>query len=248
VEDISGDLTILSRSEDIRIRKVSGSLDLSADYSNIDIKDVTSFVNVVDKGGKITVENAGGLSAKVPYSEISAENITGTVEDTIRIENRSGTINLTNSIGVVVIDAEYSDMNMRKIKGNVNINARSNSITAFDINGDWVSLSQYCSVNIRKLNADNVKIHNRSEAVTVTMNRLPATIDIKNEYGEVDVSVSDEIEGDITLDAKYGNIETDLPLRFRRDGSSSFAYGILGNSKSIINILTKSGDIRFREY
>ena len=80
------------------------------------------------------------------------------------------------------------------------------------------------------------------------MRRLPSKIEINNEYGEVDISVEGEIEGDITLDAKYGDIETNLPLRFRQDGSSSFAYGIIGNSNNLINILTRSGDIKLIEF
>jgi len=247
-EDISGNLTVVSRSEDIKIRKVGAALDVSADYSDIDIKNVTGFASVVNRGGSSKINNAGGLFAKGPYCDIYADKINGTAGDTIAVENRSGIIDLSEVVGVIEIDDEYSEINLREITGNVNISARSNSIRAFGIDGDWVSRSQYCSIEIRKLNADLVKISNRSEALAITMNKLPSRIDINNEYGEVDISVAGDIAGDITLDAKYGDIETDLPLRFRQDGSSSFAYGIIGNSKNIINILTRSGDIKFREY
>jgi hypothetical protein len=247
--DITGNLNVVSRSEEINIRNIGEDLDVSADYSDIDIINVTGFVRMVDRGGTMRVNNSGGLFAKGPYSDIFAESITGSASDTIEIENRSGIINLVDAKGIVVIDDEYSEMLLRKVTGDVNIiNARSNSIKAIDINGDWVSRTQYCSLDIVRLKADLVKIHNRSDGVKITMIKLPARIDINNEYGEVDITVQDKIVGDITLDAKYGDIETDLPLRFRQEGSSSFAYGIIGSSENITNIVTRSGDIKFREF
>lgn len=247
-EDVSGNLTIVSRSEDIKIRKVGAALDISADYSDVDVKDVKGFVSIIDRGGTIRINGAGGLYAKGPYCDIYAEKIIGSAGDTIVVENRSGIIDIREAVGNIEIDDEYSEISIRDIKGNVNLSARSNSIRAFGIDGNWVSRSQYCSIEVRKLNADLVKISNRSEPLTVTMKKLPSRIEINNEYGEVDISVAGEIEGDITLDAKYGDIETDLPLRFRQDGSSSFAYGIIGNSKNVVNIITRSGDIKFREF
>jgi hypothetical protein len=72
-------------------------------------------------------------------------------------------------------------------------------------------------------------------------------MDIKNEYGDVTVTMPHGFSGNVELDAEYGSVNTNLNVRRKSSGSSGFATGTIGSGSGSIFIHAKSSDIELIE-
>lgn len=243
VSDVTSNLEISSRSTEIVVSNVGGDLEIKSDYSNMNITDVAGKVEIHDRSGEVDIVNVGGLTFEGPYTKLRAAKITGRAGKEVKISNRSGLINLSDVTGNVTIDDQYSNMKLERITGNVELSSRSSTIFADRIGGNWQSSTQYCTIEILRIDGTNIFVKNRSNPVKIEMNNVPKSVDVECTYGGVDLSFPKGFNGYVTLEATYGEIDSDLPLTYQTSGSSVKANGQVGVGSGKINISTRSGNI-----
>jgi len=248
VSDISGYLNILTRSAEVDIGNIGGDLKLNADYSNVRIKNIEGFAEIGNRSGAVKINSVGGLKINAPYTELDIENIRGTIDRKIEISNYSGEIKINKAVGDLFINDSYSDIKLAGIKGNIMLFSRSSTIEAENIVGSWTSDTEYCAISVLRINASKLMIDNRSNPVSVTFINNPDTVEIENNYGDVDIKVPSNYEAEILLFATYGSIETDIPLRLTSQGSSENAVGRIGTRKATMTIETHSADIKIKTH
>lgn len=247
IKNITSHLKLNTRSANVLIEKVNGNCKVSGDYSTITISDVKGMVDVEDRSGNVEIVNSGGVNFNGPYSRLGIETVSGSAANDLKITNRSGSIKLKNVIGNIFIDDSYSNMEFINITGDVDLTSRSGKIIGKNIEGSWSSKTQYSRITIDGLRADFINIVNRSEPIVLQLKSIPNQIEIKNDYGNVDLSMPQDFSGDVSLSATHGDINTSFPLSYKNKGSVTTAKGKVGTGSNKLKIETRSGNITIKD-
>lgn len=247
IDDIGGKLIVESRSGTHNISNIKGDLNLNSHYSNITCENIGGFADIIARSGSVRVDKAAGVNINGDYCNIRVKAISGKTDRSMKITGRSGSVDIEELTGSIFIDNPYSGMDLRDIRGNVTITGRSASIRANRITGNWRSNTEYMSVNIRELSAKTIEITNRSNPVKLDLRSVPSDVNIKNEYGGVEIDMPQGFSGDVDVSVAYGEIETNLPVRFKKLGSSGYAAGRIGSGSGKLYIEARSGNVEVFE-
>lgn len=247
LRDVAQSASVESKSGKLTAENINGDLTVRADYSTIVASHVKGMLNVETKSGSLRAQDIKGLTVDAPYSTVEATGITGIPGKEVSVAGQSDPIALEAVSGNVVVNSPYSSISLRGIQGSVNVSTKSGRVTADDVSGDWSAKTEYTSLDLRRLRSRSVTITNKSANVDLDLAVVPNTLTVRNEYGSVSVSVPKGYSGDITLDAEYGSVETDFPIRVKNKGSSGYAIGKVGSGTGSISIETKSGNIELTQ-
>ncbi len=241
---IDGELKIKSIDADIDIKDITKSINISADYSDIRISDVLGSVNIEDLGGNIILNNVGLIELEGDYTDYVIKNVIGRSEKRNIIKGRGGNINITTMSGGLFIDGDYSDIDLKSITGDVEIESSSNSIKGNDISGNWISETEYSKIFLTDMISDEVRITNSSEDVKVAFKNIPKKNIIENTYGNVNLILSKDYLGSILVESTYGNIKSDFEFDKIIDNTNSKRRERKGLNNSILNINCKNGNVK----
>ncbi|MBI3585736.1 MAG: DUF4097 family beta strand repeat protein [Ignavibacteriales bacterium] len=237
-------LSIKSRSAKLKLEDIQGDLSVNSDYSNITINNVSGFVDVGTKSGTVKVKQVEGINIDADYTKVEVISVSGKSKKEIIINGRSGSLILEDAVGDLKIDNPYSKMDLKKIRGNVELRTTSATVRAEDIIGDWTSYTEYATVTLDNLTAQTISMTNKSNPIEVQLKNAPNKISIKNQYGRVDVEMPQGFSGEVNLESEYGKIDTNLPIKSKNLGSGAYGMGKIGTGNGSINIETKSANIK----
>ena len=247
LKDIGKSSTVQTKSGKVTAENIGGDLVLRADYSQINVLHVAGLFDVTSKSGSIRVQDAKGFVVDAPYSSVEATGISGIAGKQVTVTTQSSPVVLEDIASDVEVNAPYSTISLKRIRGSANITSKSGRVDADDVSGDWISRTEYSSIVLRNLRSKSVMITNKSAGVELGLSVVPSSVTIRNEYGSVAASVPKGFSGEITLDAEYGSVETDFPIRIKNRGSSGYGIGKVGTGNGSISIETKSGNIELTE-
>ena len=243
---IRKNIAINDKSGKLDIEDITGDAKIDADYSTITLNDVKGFTDISSKSATIRVRSVDGVQVRANYSTVIINDVKGIHSKLIIVNGQSGTLTLEDATGNVQIDNPYSTIDLVRINGNIAINSKSATIHADDIQGDWNSRTEYSSVTIRRITANDVKITNKSNPVSVQLKNVPSNINIQNEYGDVTVHMPAGFSGDVDMYAEYGTVDTNFPIKHKSGRKSSYTAKI-GSGNGSITIETKSANIELIE-
>ena len=244
---VSGDVSVADQGGTVSLDDVGGNAAIDAKYSTITLSRVKGVSRVESASGVVHLRDVGGAEVEANYSTIDINGVTGSAGKQLYVKSQSGQLTIEDVVGEVVIDNPYSTMNLSRIRGSVTLTSTSATIEADEVSGDWKSQTQYSTITLRQLSAKSVSITNSSNPVKITMKSVPSTVNIRNTYGDVRVSMPGGFSGSVELDAEYGAVETNLPIAVRTRSGSGFATGKLGAGTGVISIETESGAIDLQE-
>lgn len=182
-------------------------LKLMSNYSNIDVKNLDLGLDIVNRSGKVQIENISQtVNVSNEYGSVRAKEIRGE----LFISNRSATIDAREVTGPVRVNAEYSKLNISQIEGDLNISNRSGVLNSFDIMGNIEASGPYMEYELTNIDGD-IRISNKSGKVVADNAR---SLSVVGDYTPVTASDirSDEgvdIEGrsaEIRLNNIAGNV------------------------------------------
>lgn len=241
--EIGKPVTINSQSGTLVLEDIGGAATINSPYSNITVSRVKGDLDVTTRSGTVRVKEVLGLVVEAPYTNVQAVDVAGKSGKNISVRGQSGSVSLENVTGNVVLDCPYSPVDLQNIDGSVDLTTKSSQVEARDISGNWTSGTEYSTLRLKGLKSKAVSIVNRSGDVNIDLSVVPSTIQVRNEYAGVSVRLPKGFSGEIALDAEYGRVETDFPVRTRNSGSSGYANGKVGSGTGSITIETKSGNI-----
>ncbi|MBI4810378.1 MAG: DUF4097 family beta strand repeat protein [Ignavibacteriales bacterium] len=239
---VSKSIVVNDKSGKLDIEEISGDAKIEADYSTITADRIKGLIDIKSKSATIKVRSADAVQINASYSDVDITDVKGDIGKPIIIYGQSGSLSLEDATGNVQIDNPYSTIELTRIKGDITIDSKSATIRADEIQGNWISRTEYSSVTMRRINADNVKITNKSNPVSVQLKNVPSNIDILNEYGDVTVHMPTGFSGDVDMYAEYGTIDTNFPIRHKSSRKSSYTAKV-GSGNGSITIETKSANI-----
>jgi len=243
VGNISQSATIKSQSGRITAESIGGDLTIQSDYTTIAATAVKGNLSVGTKSGSLRVKGVQGLTIEAPYTTVEATDVSSPAGRPVSFSGQSGSLALENVKGDLLLDGPYSNMDLKNIQGSVDLQSKSSRITAEEISGDWKSKTEYTTLRLRALRSKNVRITNKSNDIRIDLMTVPGELTIRNDYGGVEVTMPKGFAGEVSLDAEYGSIDTDFPIRSRKTGSSAYAIGTVGSGTGTITIETKSAGI-----
>ena len=244
---VSGAVVVNSESGTLKFDDIGDDLTVNANYSNIGVTNVNGFVDVRTESGTVRISKAKGVSADGKYSKMEIFDISGESKKDIVLKNESGNITLENAVGNVSILDPYATIKLKKIRGNLDVTTESGNVTAEDITGNWNSHAPYSNITLRSLSAQTVAMTNSGGSVDVELKTVPSSMKIKNDYAGVKVIMPKGFAGNVTLEATYASVESNLPIRVKSLGGGAYGAGTVGTGTGSIVIETESGNIRLFE-
>jgi hypothetical protein len=266
IEDIQGNVTINANYSTISILRVKGDADITsrssamirvsdaggvkidAHYSAMTVSSIRgksgAAAEIRNQSGTVTIDDlTGPLTIDADYSEITMAGINGKNGAGTSITNQSGSVAIKDLSGPLTIDADYSEITLTGIKGDVVLNTTSGTVKADSVAGNWRSKTEYSTINVTALRAQQIVVTNSSNPVKFFCASAPLKAEIRNTYGDVEMTIPSSYSGEVLLEAKYGTIETDFPVRTKSLGGGAYAVGKVGNGSGSIEIETTSGNI-----
>lgn len=157
-------------------------------------------INLEGKNGAYTAHNVGDIIVNAPYSKIELYDVNGKAE----IQSRSGTVRAKNITQGLTCRADYTSINVEKIKDNTTISSKSATINITE--AESVSLdADYAMIGIRKVTANDslrgVEIVSRSS--TIRLDDIAAKIDIESPYSTIGMR---DIRGNIKVAGKSSTV------------------------------------------
>jgi len=241
--DVDSTVILSTRSSNVIVKNIKGDLKLNADYCKVEVENIEGYVTISDRSGELSIKNVEGLKVDIPYSRCHVDGVSGKSNKPLEIASRSENISIYNVIADIIIDDTYSNFEFKNITGNINLYSRSGDIRGENITGNWISETQYSSIQLKKLDADRVSVTNRSEPISIDFKKSPKIIDIKNEYGGVNLLLPNSYSGEVKLFATYADIDCEFPLKIKSQGNTVNAFGKIGSGQNLMNIETRSEDI-----
>ena len=244
---ITGDVRVKSQSGSHTLEDIGGNLTIRSNYSTITVSRVKGLLDVTSRSGNLRARNIRGLVVDAPYTNIEAEDVTGIEGKDVVIANQSATITLENIKGNTLITAPYCNIGLKNIDGSADVETKSGSVNAQGVSGNWKARTEYTTLRLKGLKSKEVIMSNKSGNIDAELLVVPATVDIRNDYGSVSLDLPKGFSGEISLDAEYGKVNTDFPIQTRNRGSSGYAVGKVGSGTGKIAIETRSGNIELTQ-
>ncbi|HCA78720.1 MAG TPA: hypothetical protein DEP53_03195 [Bacteroidetes bacterium] len=246
VLDITQSLSIRSTSATIKVDNVGGDATIRSDYTTLTVNDIKGMLTVADKSGMIRAKGMDGVSIDGEYSTMEIADVSGKAGKAITLDGQSGSITLANASGDVQINNPYGIIDLKDIRGNVEVRSKSSNIRAARVTGDWSSATEYSQVTLRDLSAKRVTVSNSSSPIDIQLKTAPTDVDIRNEYGTVELSMPPGFSGEVDINVTYAHIETNLPLSKKKsfDGGGGYAMGKIGTGNGKLSIETNSGNVK----
>ncbi len=250
---------------DVHVPK-GATVNAQTSRGNIDITGVAGNVTVTGRNGDNAVRQTGG--DVIIESHGGAVTVTG-VGGLTRISGTGNEVEVSDVNGVVTVDGEYygplrfahlpkgvhfvsrrSDMSVGNLAGRMEVNGPGDmSIT--DAPGD-VTLT----TTKRDLSLENVtgRIHvqNNGGNVNVRLSEPPhEPIEVSNKTGDIDITLPDKSNFDVSARAHNGEIECDfgdLASKITKERNrDAVLEGIIGTHGPKFQLLTVYGTIRLRK-
>mgnify|MGYP001198630818 CR=1 FL=1 len=134
-------------------------------------------------------------------------------------------------------------MDLDSIKGDVEIDTRSNTITGNNIDGDINLSTEYSSISLLNVISDTANIAGRSENIVLDFINEPKKVSVVCKHGNIDISIPKKYKGGFNIESSYGNIKSDFDFQKEIDKSSKQIRSAKGENNSLITIEGRSGDI-----
>jgi DUF4097 and DUF4098 domain-containing protein YvlB len=224
VTDVQNNVHLSSRNSRIRINNVS-DLKLDCYLANLDISQVENKVNIENAAySTITMEEGNEFSAACRHTKIKLKNI----KNNVQIKN------------------SHQSITMRKIKGNIHINANNCRINLDEItSGNVVIKNAHKYVNIDKISAENLDILMSEGDLDIAFDQIKEKLNIKNRHSKVTLIYPSSVRPVFNIQARYGSVtnRTSEELSVLKERGQELVTSSHLEGKPEITINTTYGDV-----
>jgi DUF4097 and DUF4098 domain-containing protein YvlB len=160
---ISGSLDLTANKGDIDLRDVQGQTVVNATQCHITAQNLHGYADVKSRGASVDISHTVALSVDAPDGDVRAESI-------------NGNLNISSSNSAITVHA---------IAGNLNVTADHSSVTADSVLGGVSVETSYKPVVIKNFN-QAVKVRDSFNPVTlVSTGLLTGDIDVETSNGDI---------------------------------------------------------------
>lgn len=227
---------------------------------------IDSLVNI-DEGSTINIttdemyqENNGPVSAdlylyiKIPpkmYAKVSNSygniNLTNLTKGA-KVSSDNGNISIKNITGDLDLKNSYGATTVNSIKGNVDTTSENGNVIINDVSGYLNASNSYGDIKLKNVLGKIDAYATNGKISLTSSNPLTKGLNLKSEYGAIDINLPKKQAGNFDLKTEYGKISNDFGLSVQKDEDSNkqSSNKKIGNSDIPIKISSDNGDIDLR--
>jgi DUF4097 and DUF4098 domain-containing protein YvlB len=202
--NLEGNITLAGRGR-MYLEKIKGDVDVSNEYSPMEIFDVDGKVVVASTEGNIRLEK---ITKAVVIKGLGTQVRASNLKDSLKLSTSHRNVELSGIALDVSLDSSYADLKLNDIKGNVEIHSRYDTISADDIGGRLKLEGRGSGMR-----ANNIRgpLDVQTNFKDVIVNDFADSCNISNEYAAVSLSAASLGKGDVNVKNRNGKIELFLP-------------------------------------
>lgn len=259
IENVSGDIEVTSSFGEIELKNISGNLIVTNGFGSISVDNVGGSANLTNQFGKINAKNVKGIfditnkNSDVILSSVESGRVTNSfgsinIEDAkgnsgLTINNKNGSVRVNHSNSDILLQNQFDYIELKDIKGRVDIQANNCSIRVSEITGDIKLENSYGSVDVSGISGD-VNAKNKSGRIYIfNIKKLAKTYIVENEFGPIEIKFPKNLSATINATTYYGSIDSDYPLHITKSSSRTEATGKIGEGTSNVKLETRSASI-----
>lgn len=216
---------------------------------------------------KANIENKfGNTIVKSVKKDVVINNQHGNIE----VMDISGAVKLNNSFGnttidnigeSVEVDSKHGDVLVEKVESNADIKNKFGKVDAKDIGGNLNIENEHANIDIENIIGDlyvygkfgNIDVNNANKFIKIISNNgnislktdefIDKSVEIENEFGNIDISVLSSQKGSFNIIAEFGEIKNRLGLNVTEGITDQSINDFIGNSDVKFYIRSKNGNI-----
>ncbi len=240
---ITGECRITDRNGDVRAGSVGGDLWIETSYAEVDVEDAGGKADI--RGSNVDVDArrvAGAVTVDTSYEKVYLADV-GPAEVTAR----NTAVTADGVRGDLKIQTSYEPVQADRVQGNLRISAENSAVTADGIGGAKIEVTtSYEKVTLAGFSAE-VTVSNRNGDVSLGPLDLKHGIDVRNEYGEIQLGWPDGESARVEAEAKGGTVHwglTEKPDVDQTNGTSLVKAFTANAAAPLVYLSTRYDDIR----
>jgi len=260
VSDVTGDLRLFNRHEDIDILHAASNCTIDATYADINIRDVQGTVDIQNSYGTLTLEEIEQtVTIRSPYSTIYGWDITGDLDiensyekielsdvNGVKIAANHSPIEIDGSDGNIDITNRYDKVRLKNIRGNVSVEGKNLGVSANSIRAGKITINtSYHDIELEDFEGET-SITLAHGNIYLTPSPLTHMLDVKGSHADIKLFWPLEGKYPIDIQAKQGQImwKLDEDVSSRKDnGLTEIKAFVEETGKPAIFISTEYGTI-----
>lgn len=196
-----------------------------------------SHIEIEDVSLNISVPQRLVLSVDSKYSDVTISSI----RDSVRLEGRSGRINVSDIGSNLQITNHYGDISVTDVKGSLNVDGKSSHIDLENVGSNLNVSADYSEIVINNVQGN---VNDFDKSGSVQAQNVEGYFSHSGDYTRLDLS---DIKGHVEIDNRNGNITLDRigSLNIDADYTNVQAHTVTG--KKGIQMHGKSGNVTFEK-
>jgi len=227
-------VTVHTRHGEVNLQGTAGDADLTSQYGDIAVKDVSGSVKADTNNGQVTVLRAGGEGATIDlhshYGDVTARQLTASE---LTIDSNNGKLNLEDAAvhGDLTLNSHYGRVDLDSVRASsLTVKTQNGTINLRDgqVAGKLDLYSHYGAVSVAGTTASDYKIETNNGAIELDGGGGPlwlhsrygdievrgahyATLDLNTNNGKVTFEGSLSAETGHRVESNYGTVTLRLP-------------------------------------
>jgi DUF4097 and DUF4098 domain-containing protein YvlB len=246
VQNIGGGCLITNRHGDVRAVSVSGDLRVETSYGRIRVEDAGQKADLGGSNVEVDARRVrGAVSVETSYEKVFLSDV-----GPATVLGRNTAVTAENVHGDLDVRTSYEQVQASAVRGKFFVEANNSSVSATDIGGDaiWVKTS-YENVDLSGFSAE-VLVVLRNGNVTLRPRDLKRGMDVRNEYGRIDMVWPAGETARLEAQSKGGSVAWGLSAKpdIEQTNGVSLVKAFTENAGApLIFLSTQYDDVRIEE-
>jgi DUF4097 and DUF4098 domain-containing protein YvlB len=246
VQNIGGDCRLVNSHADVRAVSITGDLRIETSYGRIRVEDAGGTAEL--RGSNVDVDArrvAGAVTVETSYEKVVLADVGPAV-----VTGNNMSVVAENVRGDLEVRTSYEPVRVRGVRGNFTVEAHNASVEAAGVGGSEISVTtSYEPVVLTEFSAE-LKVSCRNGGVTLQPLDLKHGMDVRNEYGTIDLSWPSGEVARLEARSKGGSVSwglTEKPDVDQTNGESLIKAFSASAGAPLITLSTTYDSIRIKE-
>ena len=244
--EIKGSCRIVNRNGDVLAASVAGDLSVETSYAHVRVEDIGGTADVRASNASVeALRVAGAIKVDTSYEKVELGDVGPAV-----VTGHNMTVVASGVRGDLEVRTSYEPVRVDGVAGKLVVEADNASVTARGIDGPSITVrTSYENVTLTDFSAD-VTVVCRNGNVNLEPRDLKRSLDVRSEYGRIDLLWPAGERARVEARAKGGSVNWGLPDKPDVDETNGSAVIKAFSSEAAVPLVflsTAYADIRIEE-
>lgn len=230
---------------EVSVSELRGPVTISDHHGNVNLTALTGDIHITNRDDNADITGhslSGNILVEGRSGDLSFSDITGPV--TLH-GDFFGTTHLERVQGAVHFQSSYTDLTAAGIKGELNVEGRSD-LNASDLEGPITLSTSDRNLNLSGVRG-SVEIRNRNGSVTLSAIDPLGAVDVRNAHGSIEVQLPPKSGFQVNAETADGDIENEFGLTTQKQGDRVSLVERVLDGGPTMHLQTTEGDVKIRK-